>query len=156
MVDIVEPLEPTGLNAHDVNQFKDAYTTPTIGSITNNITDLRLRALDLFKKKVRHGQVFYEVSSTRDGIRKLSFIGWIKLLNGSESAVFQIGHAIETRSTFLRDLRDADNAPLTGYYLERTEAEKALADYYRLRLDALEHKPGHTCKLEHGDYHPCN
>ncbi|AUR95978.1 hypothetical protein NVP1215B_060 [Vibrio phage 1.215.B._10N.222.54.F7] len=147
MVDIVKPLEPTGLMQHDIKQFTDCFVSPVGSSVNQSLTTKRQNATLLFKQKLRHGQVFFELTEGRDGINKLTFLGWITLVNGSQAAIFQNGHAVISRSSFLRDLRDTANAPLTGYYLDRHDAERVLADFYEQRLNAL--RAGH----DHGD---CN
>jgi len=77
-------------------------------------------------------------------------------MDGREVALFQRNHEVISRASLLRDIRDVDNAPLTGYYLTSKEAEKALADFYRQKLSALQ--AGTCCNhgkgVERGDPFP--
>lgn len=148
-----EKLQATGLTQHDLDQFKKYFAVSLTSKPTPEIKQEREAAIQLLKNKLHHGQVFFEVSQNRDGISKLYFLGWIKLIDGSEVAVFQNRHLVENRANLFRDLRDVDNAPLTGYYLTRDEAEAALADLYKRKLDALTAKQGCGCGIDHDEEH---
>lgn len=144
-------LNPTGLTKHDIDQFKTYFAVSLVKA--NNQTEAKARqaAIDLLKQKIKPKQVFYEVSENRDGINKLYFLGWVKLLDGSEVAVFQNRHLVVNRANFLRDLRECESAPLTGYYLTREEANAALAGYFARKLETLKADRGCGCGIDHGE-----
>lgn len=144
-------LNPIGLTKHDIDQFKTYFAVSLVKANNPEESKARQAAIDLIKQKIKHKQVFFEVSENRDGINKLYFLGWVKLVDGSEVAVFQNRHLVVNRANFLRDLRECESAPLTGYYLTRQEAEQALADLYTRRLEALKADRGCGCGIDHGE-----
>lgn len=156
MCNTLTPIKQTGLTQHDLDQFKSNFVVPLVKEFTPNLQRKRQDAAELLKKKIKRMQVFFQVRDDRQGVEKLYFLGWVVCVDGREVALFQRNHEVITRASLLRDIRDVDNAPLTGYYLTKTEAEKALADFYRRKLDALQ---GDSCcnhgkGVEHGDHFP--
>lgn len=148
-------LKPTGLTQFDIDQLIDAFKVPFKSGIdAASIVADRERAISLFKKKLRHKQAFFCINKDRSDIHPVHFIGLVTQTNGVEVPIFQVKQAIEPRANFMQCLIDSNINALDGFYLNKGDAQRALAEYYKGKLHELESKRGCGCKVENRDLFP--
>ncbi|QNJ59164.1 hypothetical protein [Vibrio phage vB_ValS_PJ32] len=145
-----ERIKPTGLTNLDLEQCRELYAVPVVNAFTLEMNQKRKAATDLLKIKIKPKQVFFVVSKGRDSIEKITFLGWVKLVDGTDGAIFQRRQGVEHRPGFLLGILRNNQAPLEGYYLERAEAEQALKNYYENRIADLTERSCCSCGADHG------